>query len=376
MLQLATLTLSGALQLVDANSVMESAGRWFLNSGIQESNGGVARYYLSDVQKNAGVSTEITGYTLGALLFLHQRSQHPGYLDRAIRAARFLTRKAWKPALAIFPYEHSDNCDRPKPLAYFFDCGIIVRGLLNAWRVTEEVEFRDAAIAGGRSMLSDFCAREAIHPILVLPEKTPLPYKPRWSTSPGCYQLKSAMAWFELYEATGESEFERAYQRALEAALESEPDFLPGDPDPDNVMDRLHAYSYFLEGLLPMLEGGEYVDTYRAGLQRLAGHLHEIAPRFARSDVYAQLLRARLFGEKIAGIELDLEWATREANALASFQLDSEDRRLDGGFGFGRKAGQEMPFANPVSTAFGVQALALWSDRQLNAFQTHRQALV
>jgi hypothetical protein len=364
------------IELVDTNRVIDSAGRWFLHSGIQETHGGVARYYLSDVQKNAPVSTEITGYALSALLFLHERTQLQDYLDRALRAARFLTRVAWNPAMATFPFEHSSNGNHAQALAYFFDCGIIVRGLLGVWRTTGEAESRDAAIAGGRAMLADFCAHDAIHPILALPEKKALPYQPRWSASPGCYQLKSAMAWLELYEATGEAGFERAYERALEAALHSDRDFLPGDPDPDTVMDRLHAYSYFLEGLLPVLDRAECLARFRAGLGRVAEHLHEIAPRFARSDVYAQLLRARLYGENLAGVELDSESATREANALTTFQLEAPDRRLAGGFGFGRKAGQQLPFANPVSTAFALQALALWSDRQNNAFKAPRQALI
>ena len=58
--------------------------------------------------------------------------------------------------------------------AYFFDCGIIVRGLLSAWRVTEDTEFRDAAIAGGRAMLADFPSDEGLNPILALPEKRPV----------------------------------------------------------------------------------------------------------------------------------------------------------------------------------------------------------
>ena len=362
--------------MLDINRVIESAGQWFLHSGIQESSGGVARFYLSDVRKNATVSTEITGYTLSALLFLHDRTGRAQYLNRALDAARFLTRQAWHADSAIFPFEHSSNGERPKALAYFFDCGIIVRGLLGAWRKTEDLEFRDAALAGGRAMLSDFYGDGSIHPILSLPDKTALPYEPRWSASPGCYQLKSAMAWLELYEATGEMEFLPAYERTLEAAMNSEPEFLPGDPNPDNVMDRLHAYSYFLEGLLPVLDRSECLTRFRAGLGRLSGYLHEIAPRFARSDVYAQLLRARLYGEKAGGVALDSELAGREAKALASFQLESDDSRLDGGFGFGRKGGQQMPFANPVSTAFAVQALALWSDRQSNAFQARRQALI
>jgi hypothetical protein len=34
---------------------------------------------------------------------------------------------------------------------------------------------------------------------------------------------------------------------------------------------------------------------------------------------------------------------------------------VDGGFYFGRAAGAFLPYINPVSTAFALQALALWS---------------
>src|SRR5208282_3307177 len=114
---------------------------------------------------------------------------------------------------------------------YFFDCGIIVRGLLCAWRATQEAEFRDSAIAAGRAMLADFQAGQTFHPILALPHKRPLAWEPRWSASPGCYQLKSAMAWQELFEATGVREFQCGYETALQAALENDAAFLTAEPD-------------------------------------------------------------------------------------------------------------------------------------------------
>jgi hypothetical protein len=73
---------------------------------------------------------------------------------------------------------------------------------------------------------------------------------------------------------------------------------------------------------------------------------------------------------------LDCAAAAKEAERAACFQYESSDRRLAGGFGFGRKSGQPLPFANPVSTAFCVQALALWSDRANNKFLARRQDLI
>ena len=356
--------------------MLEQAGRWFLDSGIQESSGGVARYYRSDLGANAGVSTEITGYAVSTLLYLHRQTSQSEYLEAALRAARFLANTAWDARLATFPFDHSRNGEQPRALAYFFDCGIIVRGLLAAWRVSKDDRLRDTAIAAGRSMAADFRAPAAIHPILALPDKHPLAYQPRWSAMPGCYQLKSAMAWYELFETTGEMEFLRAYESAVESALVSESDFLPGASSREQVMDRLHAYLYFLEGLLPVLNRSDCVEAFRAGLERVAAYIEEIAPVFARSDVYAQLLRARLYGESLAKIPLDLRAAAHEAEQAAGFQLDSSNIREAGGFLFGRKGAAALPYVNPVSTAFCVQALTQWDERKNNAFQASRHVLI
>jgi hypothetical protein len=364
------------IRLSSTDRLLERAGRWFLYSGIQEAGGGVARYYRSDLHQNAGVSTEITGYAVSALLFLYQRTEQQEHLEAALQAARFLTRNAWDERLGTFPFEYSVNENRSARRAYFFDCGIVVRGLLAAWRVSREVEFRDTAIAAGRGMLVDFRGGEAIHPVLALPEKRALAYEPRWSAGPGCYQLKAAMAWYDLFETTGEMEFLRAYEAAVDGALANEHDFLPGETDREKVMDRLHAYLYFLEGLLPVLNRSECAQAFHGGLERVAAYLREIAPLFARSDVYAQLLRARLYGESLASIPFDHAAAAQEAEQAAAFQLESSDVRVGGGFGFGRKGGEQLPFVNPVSTAFCLQALALWGDRKNNALQARRQALI
>lgn len=356
--------------------MLEAAGRWFLHSGIQEPNGGVARYYRSDLGQNAPVSTEITGYAVSALLFFHERTGQAEYQHAAFQAARFLTRTAWDRTFRTFPFEHSVNGDRSRALAYFFDCGIIVRGLLAAWRVSKEAEFRDTAIDAGRAMMRDFQRGGAIHPILALPGKQALAYEARWSASPGCYQLKSAMAWHELFEATGEMEFFRAYESAVAAALTGDYEFLPGETNREKVMDRLHAYTYYLEGLAPMLHRSDCAHAFREGIDRVAAYLREIAALFARSDVYAQLLRARLLGEALGVMPLDQAAASQEAGQAAAFQVSSEDARVAGGFLFGRKCGEAMPFVNPVSTAFCAQALAWWDDRKNNALEARRQLLI
>jgi hypothetical protein len=353
------------------------AGQWFAQSGIQESSGGVARYYRADVGRNHAVSTEITGYAVSTFVYLHSVARENRYLEAALRAARFLTRTAWDGASRVLPFEFE-----PPAFAYFFDCGIAVRGLLSAWRVTGEDEFLEVATALGESMAGDFTAEDGgFHAILSLPGKRPVPEDAaRWSASPGCYQLKAAMAWHDLAEATGGARFSQLYEGAIERALRASGAFLPGHADPLKVVDRLHAFLYFLEGLLPRAAEQRSATAIRDGIARVARTLRETASRFERCDVYAQLLRMRLYADWAGVTPLDREAAQFEAGKLAGFQASAQgahnDKRIDGGFCFGRKDGAMLPFVNPVSTAFALQALSLWEQRSEGGDRPHRHLLV
>ena len=62
------------------------------------------------------------------------------------------------------------------------------------------------------------------------------------------------------------------------------------------------------------------------GIRCMAQLLGEIAPRFERADVYAQLLRIRLYADWAGAVPLDREAARIEADPLAVFQAASSDR--------------------------------------------------
>jgi len=352
--------LSGAFSL-------ERAGRWFLSSGIQNPSGGVARFYLAESEKSKPVSTEITGYTASALMYLYAVTGRDEYLDRARLTAKFLCEHAWDAGLRMFPYEHPSPSGESDHLGYFFDSGIIVRGLLAVWRVTREQRLLDVASVAAQSMLAAFRADDGYHPILQLPGKSPLPRSGGWSRSPGCYQAKAALAWWDVAALTDDEAMRSAYLEMMEQALRTHEAFLPGEASRPRVMDRLHAYAYFLEALMPLLDRGECAEACATGIGKASRLLREIAPEFARSDVYAQVLRARVYASDV--IPLDVEAAREEAARLAEFQAASDDRRVEGSFWFGRRGGEFVRHANPVSTAFAIQALGVWE-----AFQDGRTA--
>jgi len=291
---------------------------------------------------------------VSALAYLHSRTGNQQYLDAGIRAARFLTNDAWESAASTFPFE--PGADR----AYFFDLGIIIRGLLSAWRTTGKEEFRARAQEAALSLAFDFLDDIAFSPVISLPEKQPHPAAPGWSRNPGCYQLKSSLAWLELAEGHAA----RLFERMLEYSLATHESFLDCETDRERLMDRLHAYCYFLEALLFVADRTEVRNTLATGISRTGSLLREIALVFERSDVGAQLLRIRLIAEHLGAVPLDLEAAIEEAGRVAAFQDQSSDPRVRGGFWFGRKGPKILPFSNPVSTAFCAQALALWGDHQ------------
>jgi hypothetical protein len=351
----------------------ERTARWFLDSGIQAPSGGVGRYYRTDTQQAKAVSSEITGYAAAALVHFYRLSGDPRCLEAARRAGRFLARVAWNRILGAIPFEMEPP---GLSLAYFFDTGIIARGLAALWRSTGEAEFLEVAAGCAESMARDFRIPSGYAAVLALPEKTPLAGDGRWSRHPGCYQLKSAMAWLEVAEAAGTPALVSLYEDALSDVLKTHAAFLDSESDAERRMDRLHAYCYFLEGLLPRAAEAECAAALAEGIGRVARLLDEIGSRFERCDVWAQLLRLRLYADALGVESLDRERAQTEAGRVRGFQLEHEDPRIDGAFSFGRRAGAPLPFANPVSTIFSIQALQMWEERQSGVFSPSTRDLI
>jgi len=312
----------------------------------------VARYYRSDLQKNIPISTEITGYAVSTFSYLHALTGDAAYREAAMESARFLANDAWDASAHTFPFELESK------LAYFFDVGIIARGLLAAGAEEFCERVKEAAL----SLAFDFIGDGVFHPVVTLPDKQPLEYEARWSRSPGCYQLKSASAWLGV----GDEHAARMFDAALTQALATHESFLPGDADPERVMDRLHPYLYFLEALLLVADREECARVLASGIELVGGLLREIAPQFERSDVCAQLLRVRLAAHYLGAVSLDAGAAEEEAGRVAGYQARSDDARIDGGFWFGKRGGggEMLPYVNPVSTAFSLQALALWEQHR------------
>ena len=195
-----------------------------------------------------------------------------------------------------------------------------------------------------------------------------LDYEPcAWSRSPGCYQLKSALAWRDPAEEGGE----RLYESVLAYSLATHESFLTAEPDREKLMDRLHAYSLFRRKELRLRGSGSSARSLAgAGWGRATAALHrEIAPVFERADV-ATATASRSAQSRTTSLEPsrgDENAACAEASRVASFQApgDHPDQRLRGGFFFGAKGGEFMPFPSYLHRVFrNAQALELAGSHQ------------
>lgn len=171
------------------------------------------------------------------------------------------------------PFEWAADGQLPEHHTYFFDNGIIVRGLIRLWWLLGNQTYLDMAVRCAESMSADFVNTKDIDPILALPAKSPLGRDGRWSRSSQCYQLKSALGWQNLYEITGNKLFEADFATALARSLEIHEGFFEGVANRPSIMaNRSHAYCYFLEALLYCTERpGVAPALQRAQFSRFPG---------------------------------------------------------------------------------------------------------
>ncbi len=145
----------------------------------------------------------------------------------------------------------------------------------------------------------------------------------------------------------------------------------PPIPDPSRIMDRLHAYAYFLEGLLPVLDRPECAAAFRDGVDRARVFCAKSRP-FSRAPMCTRNCCERACWAKLTACCRSMKPRPRtRRNRPRVFRFRGRSRRADSYSGASKA--QALPFVNPVSTAFCVQALALWDDHgtRINPVPTH-----
>ena len=358
------------------DSCSYSGIRWLKNSGIQTESGGVSRFYDADQRRYRPVSTEFTAYFIRTLLASVEEGEKPP--AQALTAAQFLMEQAFDVSTDLFPYEMPNGEGSSRPAARFLGCGIVIRALLDLWRATGEVPYREYAESCGLAMHSRMATVDGgFFPLYDLVGQQPEFGSGSWTVESGVHQLKAGLAFLELADATGLLDFASDADRLRKWCFTRHEGFLPGDGDVEETMSRLHGYCCFLEGLLPMASlDAESARVLQFGILHVENLIDEIGEHFLRCDVVAQLLRLRLYADNMGVMELDQQRAEEEAVALAQFQIQSLDPKADGGFASARRANALVPHVHPASTAFALQALQIWGHIEDGKFADDWRKLV
>ena len=358
------------------NSCIYSEFQWLTRSGIQQTSGGVSRFYHTQASKYASVSTAATSYFICGLLQSSEIDPDAA-VERALGAGRFLMDDAFDDEVGLFRHEVVEEGEL-QPWSYLLDSTAGLRALIDLWKATQEPAYAEQAERCGIAIKEHLSRMDgSFFPVFDLGRQMPYEADEPWWQQPGVYHLKSALAFRLLAEAVGLYEFKAMSEDLLQWCLKRHEGFAEPEPTSEMTMSRLHAYCYFLEGLLP--EAGLDPDASRAlqfGILEIENLSQDVGHEFQRCDVLAQLLRLRLFADRLGIMELDYQQAGNEAAAIEEFQRQSSDPTIDGGFAFARKDSHLTPDGNTAATIFSLQALQMWEEASTGGFRRSWETLI
>ena len=198
------------------NSCLLAGLRWLNSSGIQDESGGVSRYYRHQTAQPIEpqpISTAVTGYFIRALLWADRFSgDEPS--ERARLAGRFLLEQSFDLSREVFPFEHPMGAGPPASLAYFFDCGMTIRGLLQLAKATEDPSYIECAERCGLVLSTRMATVDGgFFALFDIDNDRSFTDSGSWSVQAEVHQLKVGLAFLELFEATGRGEVERPHVR-------------------------------------------------------------------------------------------------------------------------------------------------------------------
>ena len=359
------------------NASIHSGLRWLTRSGIQDESGGLARYYRAAEDKYEGLSTAATGYFISGLLRCAEYPQETPPKEAAA-AGRILIEKAYDIEAELFLSDLGPAESNPRKWAYFFDCLIAIRALVDLWAATKNSAYLECAEKCGIGIKRNLSRMDgSFFPVHDIARDMPYEADEPWSLQAAVYHLKAMPIFLELSEATGLYEFKAMGQDLLKWTLKRYESFLEPDSDAERLMSRLHGYGYFLEGLLP--EAGLDTECSRAfqfGLLEIENVSQEIGHEYHRCDVIAQLLRLRIYADRLGIMELDYQQAGNEAAAIEELQMQSADPKVDGGFAFALKASVPVEHYNPATAVVAIQALQMWDQASGGSFRQGWETLI
>ncbi len=351
-------------------SPFDSAAGWILNSGIQNitsdasKNGSFNSWYDLDSGAYPFMYSEITGYGITTLLYLHDITGKKVFLERAKLAGDWLLGQALHDCGGLIAKIYHDGTVDGR--VFSFDNGMALYGLANLARVSGIDAYADGAETIGQFLLSAQKSNGEMNAIFDTSESIFVNRMDKWSTQPGGYHAKVALGLIDASNALGKTKYMVSAERLCDAsmAFQEESGRFVSDGN-----THLHPHSYACEGLFyashslkrpDFLRRAETGVRWVLGLQMGDGGLPTLfSPKGVdenqRTDILGQVTRL--------GVLMLQEGRLPEHKA----SVDSLFRRLmlsqntagqqAGGFYFGHENAKRVNHVNSWCSMFGLQAI-------------------
>lgn len=384
-------TRGGEKRKADVQEVIKSAKNWLLNSGIQNLDrnssayGSFNAWYDELNQTHSFAFSEITGYSISALLYLNSLSPDSVLLDRARLAADWLLSTAWDSKYGGLQcrYDHSRGTFNNRVCS--FDAGMCLTGLANLYRETRDDKYLEGAIKLGDWLVQRMQREDGSFYVRIDTRTGALTDDPtKWSTQSGSYHAKISIGLLNLFDLTKNSVYKKSAVKICDWSLKLQ------TPSGRFITNRLlgdthlHPHCYSAEGLLcaGLVLGNErYIESAAAALRWIVPHILPTGgvPRvywsghFSRResvDILSQTIRLWCLLSRVCRIVEEDAALERAVNRLCNFKSTSNDKQSRGGFLYGYT--DEMHFVRHVSswgTMFAIQALSMYiSEGNSKAF--------
>lgn len=355
-----------------ANSVAD----WMTQSGIQAENGGVYAWFDMQSGKYSYLYSEITGYAITAFLYMHKLYGSGEYLERAEKAARWITEHALSKCGGVltrqFVNEHvvDESTSFTNGNIYSFDTGMVLYGFAELYKATG----KEAYLKHARTMadfLVDTMQNEDGSFAAIYNEETGIAPNStkKWSTQQGSFHAKIAIGLTSLFEITKDEKYKTAAITVCRFALTRQDSSGRFITDDATRTTNLHPHCYSIEGLSytgatfgidefsEAAEKATYWMLSRAnegGINEVYDPARDSFSDFQRSDIVAQVLRAGLLFVRDENLD-DL------VRVLLAYRCDQDGDGEKDGFFYSRND----EHVNFWCTMFAFQALALYYDRSL-----------
>lgn len=365
-----------------SNQILQDNENWLLYSDIRikdgQNRGALFGWKNLNPKSFPFIYSEITGYAVTSFSWIYSYLGNALAMQAARESAEWIQRNmksdlivARPPVLGIEPNDLSD-------LFYSFDNGMIVIGLVNLYKITNDVSNLVLAEKITQALIGRFFDGEK------LTARLDNSYNPmtkentngvvKWSTISGAYHAKLSLALLELSRLTNNSTYSKVSNSICDYAVKlqsSEGQFIT-NPGSDIVF--LHPHLYACEGLIysGIMQSNE--EHHRVGLRGIlwaieqaelskGGGLYSKTARDAveQSDCTAQLLRLLILCRSnlvkfINSSKLDNVTHRLHTRLLDFYITNGNDRGA-------MRYQLSLESACSWCTMFSMQALHLWKIR-------------